>query len=415
MRMQGIDILAVQAHIKKLAELGQTPDGGTSRLSYSEAWQQAQDFVSGLMQAAGMTVERDAFGNLIGTCRGQNQSLPYLMTGSHLDTVPEGGSLDGALGIIGAIECIRSWRVNGFKPLRTVKIVATVEEEGTLFGVGCLGSRVMAGEMPLEKLVQLKDRSGKTLQQYLSAQQLDIAAAGAARIATEDIHAFLELHVEQGSELDISGQPWAVVTDIVGIDRLWITLQGHANHAGTTRMDRRKDALVAAGRLVQEIYQNALDSQGLYVSTAGTCCVAPGAVNVIPGQVELAVETRASQDAVMERVYQNIISLLQGIEKQYGVKGAITRRSTTPAVSLAPTMIKEFEKAAHKLDMAVCKMPSWAGHDAKIMAGITSCGMLFVPSRNGISHSREEDTRWTDVEKGLQVFCETMQCIASGR
>lgn len=412
--MQGIDILAVQAHIEKLAEIGKTPNGGTSRLSYSEAWQQAQVFVSGLMQDAGMKVERDAFGNLIGTCRGQNQSLPYLMTGSHLDTVPEGGSLDGALGIIGAIECIRNWRVKGYKPLRTVKVVATVEEEGTLFGVGCLGSRVMAGEMPLEKLKELKDRSGKTLQQYLSAQYLDIAAADEARIASKDIHAFLELHVEQGSELDISGQAWAVVTDIVGIDRLWITLQGHANHAGTTRMDRRRDALVAAGRLIQEIYQNALASQGRYVSTAGTCSVVPGAVNVIPGQVELAVETRASQDAVMERVYQNIISLLQGIEKQYGVKAAITKRSTTPAVRLAPDMIKQFEKAANKLDMAVCKMPSWAGHDAKIMAGITPCGMLFVPSRNGISHSREEDTRWPDVEKGLQVFCETMQCIASG-
>lgn len=411
--MQQIDIQVVKANIAQLDAIGKTAQGGTSRLSYSKAWRQAQTFVQWLMEEAGMTVERDAAGNLVGTYSGGEPALPYLMAGSHLDTVPEGGSLDGALGILAAIECIRTWHIDGYRPLRTVKVIATVEEEGTLFGLGCFGSRFIAGEMTMEKLAALQDRQGKTLAQYLADHGMDFKALKQSLIDRDQLFAFLELHVEQGYELDLSGEPYAIVTDIVGIDRHWITVQGHANHAGTTRMDRRKDALAAAAMLIQNMYQDACDSHGTYVATIGACKVTPGATNVIPGKVELTVETRAAEDAVMENVHHRLLKLLTEIEVKYHVKTTVTQRRFAPAVRLSAAVTGKLAEAARKLHFTVNQMPSWAGHDAKILANVTQCGMLFVPSVNGISHSPEEATRWPDVEKGINIFNQAMKLIAS--
>ena len=412
--MSKCEIELVKMNIAHLDKIGKTVNGGTSRLSYSEAWRQGQAFVTSLMQEAGMTVERDAIGNLTGTYLGTNPALPYLMAGSHLDTVPEGGSLDGALGVLVSIECVRAWHASGYRPLRTVKVIATIEEEGTLFGLGCMGTRFIAGELTPDKLAALKDKQGKSLAAYLADNDMDYNALTKPLIRPEkEVFAFLEFHVEQGYELDLSGEPCAVVTDIVGIDRHWITVEGHANHAGTTRMDRRRDALVAAAKVVQEVYEEACASEGLYVATVGALKVSPGATNVIPGTVEFTIETRAAQDATLEKVHTGIVKLLQGVEEKYGVKASITNRRFAPAVSLNTAIVEEFGKAANDLGLKVPKMPSWAGHDAKIMASVTPCAMLFVTSLNGISHSPQEDTRWEDVATGLRVFNQAMKRVAS--
>ena len=317
------------------------------------------------------------------------------------------------LGIISAIECLRTWHVTGYRPLRTIKIIATIEEEGTLFGLGCMGTRFIAGEMTVEKLAALRDKQGKTLSEYLAENGMDYAALAKGSIQPNDIFAFLELHVEQGYELDLSGEPCSIVTDIVGIDRHWITILGHANHAGTTRMDRRRDALVAASALVQEIYTSACASDGKYVATIGNLKVIPGATNVVPGKVELVIETRAAHNKIMEKLHLEILKFLQKIEEKYSVKTIVTERRFAPAVNLTPGIITEISEAAKEVNLDVIKMPSWAGHDAKIMASITACGMLFVTSLNGISHSPEEATRWEDVEKGIKVFAQAIKRIAS--
>lgn len=411
--MTNIDLPAVQENIGRLAAIGRTGSGGISRLSYSAAWREAVDYVGSLMEEAGMTVASDAVGNLIGTLPGSDSALPYLLVGSHLDTVPEGGSLDGALGIVAALECIRAWRRSGFRPARTVRVIATVEEEGTLFGIGCLGSRFITGELTKEKLCALEDKHGKKFPAYLADRGMDHAALAHRLIDPADIYAFLELHVEQGSELHLSGQPCAIVTDIVGIDRCWITVAGEANHAGTTRMDRRKDALVAAAALVGEVYRRAGGSAGACVATVGRLHVEPGATNVIPGKVELTVETRAAADAVMEKAYADIAAFLPVLEKQYGVAATITQRRFAPAAGMSGRMIAALAAAAATVRVAAGKMPSWAGHDAKILATVTDCGMLFVPSVDGISHSPAEATRWPDVASGILVFEQAMRSIAS--
>lgn len=407
-----VDIQAIKNSIGKLDAFGKT-ERGTSRLSFSPAWRQAQEFISQLMREAAMTVERDAIGNLIGTYEGREPALPYLMAGSHLDTVPEGGSLDGALGVIAAIYCVKSWHLAGYRPRRTVKVVATVEEEGTLFGIGCLGSQFLAATATAETLSALTDKQGKPLTRYMTEQGMDPAALTEHLIRPADIFAFLELHVEQGYELDLSGEPCAIVTDIVGIDRHWIRIRGHANHAGTTRMDRRKDALAAAAAFIQPLYQAALASAGAYVATVGSCSVSPGAANVIPGQVELIVETRAASDAILAAVDADIVKLLQQVETDYGVEAAVTQRRFAPAVGLSGAIIDELAAAAGAVGVKVNKMPSWAGHDAKILSQVTACGMLFVPSVNGISHSPLEATRWEDAAKGVQVFNRAVQGLAN--
>ncbi|WP_371373818.1 Zn-dependent hydrolase [Sporomusa aerivorans] len=407
-----IDINLVKERIEKLDTMGKTPSSGTSRLSYSEAWRQGQAFVTLLMKEAGMTVERDPMGNLIGTYPGTNSNLPYLMVGSHLDTVPEGGSLDGALGVIAAVECIRTWQVSGFRPVRAVKVIGTVEEEGNVFGLGCLGSRYLAGELTLEKLASLTDKQGKKLIEHLKDNGLESELLESGIIKSTDLFAFLELHVEQGYELDLAGEPCAIVTDIVGIDRHWITIHGHANHAGTTRMDRRRDALVAAAMVVQEIYNAAYKSQGSFVATVGSLKITPGATNVIPGKVEFTIETRAAQNDILHGVHEVIVKLLQKVEGKYGVTTIVTDRKFAPAVSLSGKIIDTLCNAANDVNMVVRKMPSWAGHDAKIMASITQCGMLFVTSVNGISHSPEEATRWDDVEKGINILNQAMKSLA---
>lgn len=410
--MKKIDINLVKERIERLDTMGKTPNGGTSRLSYSEAWRQGQAFVTLLMEEAGMSVERDPIGNLIGTYPGTSPKLPYLMVGSHLDTVPEGGSLDGALGVIAAIECIRVWHESGFRPLRTVKVIGTVEEEGNVFGLGCLGSRYLAGELTADKLASLTDKQGKKFLDHLKDNDLENKSLESGILKPTDLFAFLELHVEQGYELDLSGEPCAIVTDIVGIDRHWVTIQGHANHAGTTRMDRRRDALVAAAAVVQEVYQAAYEAQGKFVATVGTLKVAPGATNVIPGKVEFTIETRAARDDILNSVHEDIKKNLKKAEEGYGVTAIVTDRKFAPAVALGNKIVDVLSKAAGELDMVVRKMPSWAGHDAKIMASITPCGMLFVTSVNGISHSPEEATRWEDVEKGIRILNQAMKSIA---
>ena len=253
----------VQKMISELGKIGRTKAGGITRLSYSPEYKAGMDLVSGYMTAAGMTVQLDPIGNIIGTYKGTEPSLPIVMTGSHLDTVPEGGELDGAMGLLSAIECVRSWKESGWTGRRSVQVIATIEEEGTRFGIGCMGSRVMAGEFAAKSTDDFKDASGYTLSQYL--RQIGLDPSGALQRGICDpakIACFLELHIEQGEELDLAQNACALVTDIIWIDRHWVAIIGHANHAGTTRMDRRQDALVAAAALITEINCQALASNG---------------------------------------------------------------------------------------------------------------------------------------------------------
>lgn len=412
--MKGIQIERVQAMIEQLADYGRNVDGSITRPSYSPGYMAAQQWLAETMRQAGMDVTRDAIGNLTGTYAGQDNTLPAVMTGSHLDTVPNGGKLDGALGIVAGIECIRSWQETGWRPLRPVKVLATIEEEGSVFGVGCFGARAMAGEFTGSSLHDFQDKYGRQLSEYIKEQGLPSSALSNAVLDGSRYHSFLELHIEQGEELDLKKKPFALVTDIVGIDRHWITLRGQANHAGTTRMDRRRDALVAAACLIQQVYEAAVASNGGYVATIGTLTVSPGATNVIPGVVELRVETRAADNDRLEAAHAHLSAVLTSIGSRYGVSGEITKRHTTPALHLPEGVLKELRLAVQDAGFSQSEeMPSWAGHDAKILADLIPSGMIFVPSVKGISHALEEDTYWEAAAQGIEVLNQALVRLAS--
>ncbi len=411
--MRGINIKRVKTMVEQLMRFGLNDDGSITRLSYSEPFVKAQEYITGMMRQAGMEVQRDAIGNLIGTYPGIRADLPAVMTGSHLDTVPNGGKLDGALGIIAALECALSWQESGWRPVRPVKIIATVEEEGSTFGLGCLGSRSIIGELATQDFKQIKDKNGRILPDYLAAQDLASNNLSLTKIDLSTIHSFLELHIEQGEELDLNGKACALVTDIVGIDRHWLSIKGHANHAGTTRMDRRCDALVAAAELIKGIYEAALASNGGYVATVGKLIVSPGATNVVPGEVQFTIETRAADNKIIDNACETMMSLLTQTESKYKVKATVLNRHLTLPRHLDDNVLEVLRQAARKVAVEEFnEMPSWAGHDAKILAAVIPSGMIFVPSIAGISHSKDEQTNFDDIEQGIKILNQALITLA---
>ncbi len=408
-----INIDLVREFAGRLGQIGRTARGGITRLSYSPEFRQGQSLTAEYMKGAGMETVFDPFGNLVGTYRGLDPSLPAVLTGSHLDTVPEGGEFDGALGVAAAIECVHAWAKAGWRPKRTVKVIATVEEEGSTFGVGCLGSRVIAGEFRGRQSKELKDTTGRTLAWHLKNCGLDENAFNSAVVDPATIGCFIELHVEQGADLDLSDIPCGLVTDIVGIDRHWVTILGEANHAGTTRMERRRDAMVAAAEVVSGMYRKAIASSGRYVATIGKLEVTPGAANVIPGRIDFVVETRAATGSAIEEARNALLECLHHIEATHQVRTEVTKRHLTDPVHLDERLLGELRVAAAETEVRFIEMPSWAGHDAKIFANIVPTAMVFAPSTGGISHSPAESSPWSQVAKAVEVLNQALRRLAS--
>ncbi len=412
--MAQISIDRIKQHINELRVIGQDATGGTTRLSYSPAYRQGQALIRQYMEQAGMSVRMDGVGNLIGTYSGTNPQLSPIMTGSHLDTVPGGGSLDGSLGIIASLECIHSWYQAGWRPERTVQVAAIIEEEGTRFGLACFGSRALAGEFGAARQAELVDEAGQPLADLLASMGLDREIAIAGQDDPRQLHCFVELHVEQGIELEQAGLPVGIVTAIVGIDRLGVALRGEANHAGTTRMDRRKDALVAASDLIKYVHDNALAANGEYVATVGKLEVSPNAENVIPQEVRLTIEIRAAANQVIDRVRQDIMRFLTAYEQTNGINIAITKHNQISPVPMDDKLVSLCCQAAEDLALPYCQMPSWAGHDAMVFAKLIPAAMIFAPSTGGISHSPAEASDWDAVAKAVQVLNRTLRILGRG-
>lgn len=430
-----IDIERVRSRITELGSVGREPRGGVTRLSYSSAYRQGIELVRSWMAEAGLRTRLDGVGNLIGRLDGAGgvgempagearngarrdadqvePSLPVVMTGSHMDTVPCGGVLDGALGIVAAIECVQAWREEGWRPCLPVEVVAFVEEEGTRFGIGCMGSRAMMGDPAVADAEALRDATGRTLAAHLREWGLDPGSTGDARRDPKGIRCFLELHIEQGEELELTGSPVALVTRIVGIDRYRVRVRGRASHAGATRMDRRSDALVAAARVIDWVYERALAQQDVCVATVGRVNVSPGATNVVPGEADFVVEVRSPEARVLEDFRADLQARLQEVAGGCRVRCQVEWEHRTAPVSLDGRVLKVLREVAEELAVGYCEMPSWAGHDAKVFAPLVPTGMIFVPCRGGISHAPEEDTYWDRAALGVELLCRTLRRLAS--
>lgn len=392
----------MEERIKALSQFGANPEGGVSRVAYSDADIAGRQYIIGLMKNAGLEVRVDAAGNIIGKREGKNNSLPSIAFGSHIDSVPGGGNYDGDVGSLGAIECIELMKENNIITQHPLEVIIFQNEEG-----GLVGSEAISGILTEEEL-SLVSSSGKTLRQGMIDIGGDPARYHEATHKKGDFKAFLELHIEQGGFLDQEGINIGVVEGIVGIKQWMVTFQGKANHAGTTPMDQRQDAMLAAAKFVIATNSTARSIAGRQVATNGKIKAEPGAPNVIPGKVEMTLEIRDLDFEKMLSVFAQIEANAKEIEKETGVKITYSPlNEDIPAVT--DKRIQEMIAASAKdLGLTYKYMPSGAGHDTQDMARIAPTGMVFVPSKDGISHSPKEFTSAQDMANGASVLLQTI-------
>ena len=393
--------------LKDLSRFGRRPDGGVDRLAFSDADLQARAYVRSLMLEAALEVRMDEAGNLLARRPGR-ESLPPLMLGSHIDSVPAGGNYDGPLGSLGAIEVARTLAEAGVATRHPLEVVVFVNEEG-----GKTGSRIMAGEFRPEEL-ELVAASGCTIREGILRLGGNPDALHRARREPRSVAGFLEIHVEQGAVLESEGIPIGVVEGIVGIRRWNATVRGEANHAGTTPMDQRKDALLAGAELVQVVNRAAASLPGSQVATVGRIQALPGAPNVIPGEVHLSVEIRDLSMEGIQEVFRRVRLGADAIESAHGTPIALEEFYESAAAPTDEGFRTWVEEAAEGLGLAHRRMPSGAGHDAQAVAQFAPVGMIFIPSVGGISHHPDEYSRPEDVEAGVNVLLRTLLLADAG-
>jgi N-carbamoyl-L-amino-acid hydrolase len=392
----------LQTRLQALAEFGKLPSGGCGRVAFSDADRDGRNLVMELMRNAGLEATIDAAGNIIGRRAGTEGSLPPIMFGSHIDSVPEGGNFDGPLGTLAAIEVAQVLSEHGKSTRHPLEVVAFQNEEA-----GKTGSRAMIGSVTDDDLA-LTTHAGKTIRDGIQFIGGDPTRLNSAIRQSGDIAVFLELHIEQGAVLETEGVTIGVVEGIVGIKRWNVIVDGAANHAGTTPMAVRHDALLTAGRFIDTVNRVITSLPGQQVGTVGQIEALPGAPNVVPGRVNLSLEIRDLEMAKVDRLYGSIaaesaaLGELNGttvrMEQFYESMGAPTDENVRDVIA----------ESASELGLTYKRMPSGAGHDAQSIAKIAPVGMIFIPSEGGISHSPLEYSRPEHVVAGANVLLHTI-------
>jgi N-carbamoyl-L-amino-acid hydrolase len=395
----------INAHLTALSEFGKNPYGGVSRTAYSDADKKGREYVMGLMREAGLEPSIDVAGNIIGKRAGSNPALKPLLFGSHIDSVPDGGNYDGDVGVLSSIEVARTLKERNVTTRHPIEVIIFQNEEG-----GTIGSRAFVGHLP-DKDLDLVAKSGKTLRDGIRFIGGDPTKLSTLHWKAGDYAAYVELHIEQGGTLDAESLNIGVVEGIVGIGWWDVVIDGFGNHAGTTPMDKRRDALMAAAKYVQMVNRVVTSEPGRQVGTVGRIQAFPGAPNVIPGQVQATLEIRDLDQAKIVRLAKQVMDEATKIGTENGT--TFTFKETylsTPAIMNADVQ-KVIENAARGLNLTTKYLPSGAGHDAQYMAQITPTGMIFCPSVGGISHSPKEFTKPQDVVNGANVLLQTILAL----
>ena len=392
-------------HLATLSGFGRNPQGGVSRVAYSDADRQAREWTIALMRDSGLQTEIDAAGNLIGRRGGRDATRKPVLFGSHIDSVPEGGSYDGDVGSMSAIEVAKTLQESGAQTRHPLEIVIFQNEEG-----GLIGSRAISGELETKELA-LVSQSGKSIGDGITFIGGDLAKLESVKRRTGDIAAYVELHIEQGGVLEKTHTDIGVVEGIVGIGRWDVTVEGFANHAGTTPMDQRHDAMLSAARFTIAVNRIVTSIPGRQVGTIGRISAFPGAPNVIPGKVVLTLELRDLDAAKTRLIFDRIVVEAKKIGAQNGTTFAFTETAIHLPALTDRRIQTVITHAAHDLGLSTRVMASGAGHDAQSMARLGPAGMIFVPSVNGISHSPKEFSRPKDVENGANVLLQTVLAL----
>jgi allantoate deiminase len=396
-----LDAKTVMDRCDILATSSEEP-GRITRPFASDAMRKAHEQVSRWMTEAGMTVRRDNVGNLLGRYEGASPGASTLILGSHLDSVPNAGKYDGPLGVTVAIAAVQQLHDRTIRLPFAIEVVAFADEEGYRFASTYLGSRALAGTFETADLERV-DAAGTTMDEAIRKFGGDPAHVGDDRWSGGSLVGYCEVHIEQGPELETRGLPVAVVSAITGQNRYELTFAGVAGHAGTVSMERRHDALAAAAEFVLAVEAEARARPGL-VATVGKLEVRPGAVNVIPGQVDLSLDVRHADDATRTEAAVQILERANAIANKRNLGVAAELISANPAVPCSPRLATMLSQAVKDLGLEVMHMPSGAGHDGVAMSAITDIAMLFVRCKGGISHNPAESVTAEDVGVALDVL-----------
>ncbi|MEH7010835.1 Zn-dependent hydrolase [Neobacillus niacini] len=393
----------VESHIDTLSTFTATPGKGTTRLTYSPEDLQARQYIKEKMKEYGLTVREDGFGNIFGKLEGTLKDAPSVLIGSHFDSVPNGGSYDGPAGVVAGLEVAALFAENQLTPKYPLEVIALVEEEGSRFGGGLMGSRGIVGLLNEEDFNSLKDKDGIYAVEAMKEIGLDPSLP--KKRDPKTMKAYLELHIEQGPILEEKGIPIGVVEAIVGLTQLEVTVKGQAGHAGTTPMDRRADALVTAAKMIAQFPQFAESEGEDTVVTTGRLNVFPNGANVIPDEVVFTVDIRSGKEENVQNVIQNVKDLAVSYSHN-GIEISVEQLLYIQPKRMNQDIVSLLKKKSSELGISKCSINSGAGHDAMVFSDFTNVGMLFIPSKDGLSHCPEE---WSDsrhIANAVQVLYE---------
>ncbi|CAM4007005.1 Zn-dependent hydrolase [Alkalicoccus chagannorensis] len=379
------------------------PGEGITRLLFTKTWQQAREALQAYMEELGFDVRGDAAGNLYGRIPGRSPRV--VMTGSHLDSVRSGGRYDGAYGVLAAIHAVyHTWCLHG-TPEKTMEVVVFSEEEGSRFPYAYLGSRYVTGQVDPERLENAADGAGVTIDAARIEAGITEAWDDTPRT---DIDQFLEIHIEQGRQLEAAGESIGIVDAIVGQQRFYFTVSGQANHAGTTPMPLRADAMEAAAAMIHRLLEETRRRGDPLVATVGQLDASPGSVNVIPGSVTFSLDVRHPDDEALQAAVAAVSGICRDTAEAYGVSLHIDPFMTIDAVPMSQAMCHDLDHICSRDDIAYRRMYSGAGHDAQVMGRHCPSALLFVPSTDGISHNPKEYTEPQYLDEGITVMQEAL-------
>lgn len=390
--------------LMELAQIGATPKGGVCRLTLTDLDKQGRDLVTRWAREAGMTVTIDKIGNGFMRRPGRNNSLPPIMTGSHIDTQPTGGKFDGNYGVLAGIEVVRTLNDHGIETEAPIEVAFWTNEEGSRFVPVMMGSGVFAKAFTLEHAYAATDTEGKTVKGELER----IGYIGDQEPGDHPIGAYFETHIEQGPVLEDNDKTIGVVSGVLGIRWFDCTVTGMEAHAGPTPMALRKDALLAATRIMQDVVAAAHRHPPHGRGTVGMVQVFPNSRNVIPGRVKFSIDLRNSTDELVGAMAAEVKAFADQVAKEHGVQVHIEMVSSYPAQLFQPECVDAVGRAAAKLGYSHMPAVSGAGHDAVYMAKLAPSGMIFIPCKDGISHNEIEDAKPEHIEAGCNVLLHAM-------
>ena len=408
-----IDIGRLEREIAELALISENPPPVVTRVLFSEADLKARALVKGLCQQAGLKVRQDAAGNMFARWSGAQADAPGIATGSHIDAIPNAGKYDGVVGVLGGLEAIRSLQRSGFQPARPIELIVFTAEEPTRFGIGCLGSRIMAGTLSDKKIASLRDSEGRDLDFWRQRAGVE-GTMDSARLVSGALAGFIELHIEQGTILERRNVDIGIVEKMAAPSSLRIRLTGVGGHAGMVLMPGRRDALLAGAEIALAVEQVALSSGSPdTVGTTSVFRIEPGVVNSVPCGAVLEIDLRDTDLACCHVALLTIETTAWEICRRREIDLQLERLNVDAPAICDPILVRTMARICEELNFSSANLISRAYHDTLFMAQICPTAMIFIPCRGGVSHRPDEYATPEQIERGVRVLAEMLRALAT--